>query len=1130
MPEAPVPAQVLLSVTQTLAKAASGLPVSTDGATSIAALFLKERDSGRPSLRELVSWTSSFSTKVEGYKLAAALSFIAADIAFQCPHSDSVKVLVPVIANILNIHIPPSIHGKKLGDGGKEASKTVDAAESTIIVAVCKQVMQNLVAWFKKAKDKNPLAEDRITSMPYIIQGMLQANNSVCEDVGMITVVWKRGILGLLKIRGSELRSHSERTHSTGSAFDFGKLVASVMDCMFTNMSCSCDQLAKELLRGEGMEKNNLPPGFKLVRFWSSNMISIAKMAPTEFCQCLVAKSEYVKILFRLLDAVHPVFGARGTEASNAESMRMYLRLNVDSCINTCLLHKDVPCELKRKVLRLFSPASTRYVLGTKCQAKTSADDTSTPSKLLNISRGTPSYDIPKLEFLMQLLEKTDLLPVCLRGGRDPKTGKDWNDSMLIDVVLWTADLVRRSYSQIVLLDSQIKNLVERGVGKGYFFVDLAQERGRKTTPSTIDPPSVDSLPQANGITSKVTKSLLLSASQALCLFVAKMPLADANSGTGKNLLHQVCAVSHKLLTCGHPAVVELGSVMLSALTRSLPPGIILMRLKSMVEAAAGVAVSMRQCQLKRLDNSPGSFCSHITPHSSPPYNVLRAIGRAITLLQPPTLDSLLLMCLSPRPPCGKDFQTRERYLVILGHVPLDSIAQSPFVSSLYNVSLPEIVSSLRLQCLKKGGSIFIESVAEVLWSIEACRHLLQARKAFERYATKREVGECASSLWGISRTLLPFLLRELNSQNHQDHARDLIEKTLVSLLRVLMTTAMVQRSPSMPACKSVFGLLRNTCELCGNKRFTGVASSSGVQLSIAGRLGIAHAITRLIENVAVHHMPWYEELLRSKAAQASGSAPSAAKLENMPAMFLGYLYSAVDGLMGEATLDKISYSSEHTPWPLFYAGLKLIRAVLFSVDKAMLDRNKSVIPPEHQQAAIDFIAGKPNIRQTSRGASVPAPASVSTLPSVSASALLQSSSSGTSPTSVVSLPAHAFDMASHSAEDVLREDQESLPRLLCRSIEHRKAQKASRKADRPDAPEPQFAKRRKTMNQSSALTDGIDSILDGMESGVRSLETWAKNGPGEENRIVLDESRSKILSRLEKIKASVTKLVEALN
>ena len=261
-------------------------------------------------------------------------------------------------------------------------------------MAACKLAVLRLFLWFNKKKEKNALPDEKLSCVPSIIRGLLPMNDHIVGDIYMVTAVWKKGILALFKSRGIELRGLQDRTRGTKDPFDLYGLVSSVMVSLSNNIHFALDQLAKELLRGEGLVRSHCPDGHKLVRFWSSNMISIARKTPEEFCRALVTSPMHIQAMLRLLDFIHPAFGARGSEAINAEAMRQYFYLNVTSCINTCLTHKDVPDDMKREVLGLFRPRAEG--MEEACDAGLQ----STPRKILPINRGQ-SYNIPRLIFLL---------------------------------------------------------------------------------------------------------------------------------------------------------------------------------------------------------------------------------------------------------------------------------------------------------------------------------------------------------------------------------------------------------------------------------------------------------------------------------------------------------------------------------------------------------------------------------------------------------------------------------------------------------------------------------------------------------------------------------------------------------
>ena len=226
----------------------------------------------------------------------------------------------------------------------------------------------------------------------------------------------------------------------------------------------------------------------------------------------------------------------------------------------------------------------------------------------------------------------------------------------MFEVVRWIAELVRRSYSQIVLLDRQILRLIKRGVGRGSYFGE------RSTSDKNSGTPAIESLPIAHGIESQNAKSILLTVMQSLTLLVAQLPIQSSSSSSsngatsvpnstiiGMNVFVQkTFDLVAELLTSGHPAVAEMGHALLTGLSRSLPPACTVPQLGSMARAAAGVAISMHQQAL--LSEQAGCYAdfSDAASFSSPPFDMLRGVGRALTLLNEPAMDAWLKDCLLP--------------------------------------------------------------------------------------------------------------------------------------------------------------------------------------------------------------------------------------------------------------------------------------------------------------------------------------------------------------------------------------------------------------------------------------------------------------------------------------------------
>ena len=331
----------------------------------------------------------------------------------------------------------------------------------------------------------------------------------------------------------------------------------------------------------------------------------------------------------------------------------------------------------------------------------------------------------------------------------------------------------------------------------------------------------------------------------------------------------------------------------------------------------------------------------------------------------------------------------------------------------------------------------------------------------------------------------------------------DQIEKTIVSLLCLLTTTAMTQRCPSVPASKTIMGLMRNSCTLCSSKP----SALLPVPLSVTSRLGVAHAITRLIGDVAVHHMPWYVELIKGLQKSGPGASSSITTASSSGA-FLGYVACAIAGLMGEsspataktpAAPSSDSEAAGQAPWPLFHAGLKLFQTVQLSIDERLTKKNKSLVPAQHQQVALHFVAGNPTIRPGSgalgTGINAQAPPSSMSTNAVRStlSSSCSSSNSSTSPKSVASIASDSWLVPPRVAEDVLQNDQVILPHLIESQKQHYRSKKFHTRPDRPEGMEGPQPKRRRAEREATSLPGRVDTLLMNADNGLIEVEKWAR-------------------------------------
>ena len=470
-----------------------------------------------------------------------SMSLIVSTLKVIEPSSKHFTILFQIVR--LAFSMPPMV----------DTSSTTEIMKNEVetITTMAKDIVVSTIVWYKKSKYSESLPLSMVRSIPKLLIALLSTNDVVVHNVGQLAIVWKKGIIGILKMRSVELLSLSEQntpdviTTTTTSTkppsstiqsfcFEVSTMMDSLVSNLFQNLEKGVNQFSKELKKGmPTADHSNLPPAFKLLRFWCTSIIALSKNMPME-CSRIFPK--YSTTLLNVMALAHPVFGVGGASKLQSSSIKAFLLQTISMVFHILLSSKHVHHKLQVQVLQMLQP-----------------------QPLSNVNRVDPR-DVSRLFLFSEVLV----------------TAKDYNETVRRHIYTMIADdekkqlglrtLIKRCYSQIILIDQQVLNLLKRGVRLQGNHIVYNQGNIDVSPSSSSSSPATSSV-SMHGVAdweNNEPSSLLLKIIVSIVTFIGQSPFLP----TTNELSHYMYPLITTYLMDPHPAVVEIGITALSSLVQ----------------------------------------------------------------------------------------------------------------------------------------------------------------------------------------------------------------------------------------------------------------------------------------------------------------------------------------------------------------------------------------------------------------------------------------------------------------------------------------------------------------------------------------------------------------------------------
>jgi hypothetical protein len=327
---------------------------------------------------------------------------------------------------------------------------------------------------------------------------------------------------------------------------------------LFQNLKTSITQLNKELKKNSSstaadnhVDNAALPPAFKLVRFWFTNMNTLAKHTPME---CARIFPKHATTLLNVMALVHPVFGTAGASKIHSSSMQSFLSSSTSSVLHHLLSSPAVTTALKTQLLIKITQPSGLPQDTVIFQQKSDPRDVSRLWMLSELLVNSKQYnEVVRRQMYTLMMGNGD---GSSNGSNEDEEGSSHRCGMIT--------LIKRCYSQIVLMDQQVTNVLKRGVA-----LQGSRIVYNNHTPVQNGGGSGGSggSGRMNGVAdweNNEPSSLLLKTLVSVVTFVGHAPF----SSTTNELTHYMYPLIATYLLDGHPAVVEIGATALSALVQ----------------------------------------------------------------------------------------------------------------------------------------------------------------------------------------------------------------------------------------------------------------------------------------------------------------------------------------------------------------------------------------------------------------------------------------------------------------------------------------------------------------------------------------------------------------------------------
>ena len=662
-----------------------------------------------------------------------------------------------------------------------------------------KDIVLCSIAWYKKNKHPTGLPPLLLSSIPTLIQCLVSLNEVSVQNIDQLAVVWKKGIIGVLKMRGRDYLSSLVPTSASSSSSssnnnsnsnsiattttsitttttittDFttgpSPLLQAVLSPLFQNAHVAVKQLEKELTRDADtyMETtSDLPPAFKLVRFWCTNLVTLSKVFPSA-CASVIASPQHRHDLLRLVSLIHPVYGVSGASKLSSSSMSTFILNAVTSTLHNILLQGT---SSSRKLLDVLQP-----------QEEPDVHDLSRLCLACEVLVYAQAYEEETRAYLYRWIAGDDGRSGSSTTGGTGGTGgaggtggtggnKGFGGGM--------RTLIKRCYSQIVLLDEQILHLLERGVSTSSGGC-LTYHHSKKTSEKTEgggQERRTATVGVADWKNSEPT-SVLLKLLGSIITFVATSPFDDQ---TDELCVHAM-STTLALLVDTHPAVAEIGATMLSCLVRRLSPPSTVALLSAIVTAVSSSFIHTSEAML---NSTSSSFSS------------LRAVQRSLSLLDEHEMNSFAQQCLKipTLPPTAKNHHhhgdqssfsssssssssCRElsSFLCVLQFVPMDSVAPCEHIAKLYTSFLPALVQSLFslvstaavIGGTTKSAITYVPSLSTLRLSLCIVRRLTSHQGCCAKYMNSASK-QLVKKLWEFSKYILPLLVKNLRAAQEE--------------------------------------------------------------------------------------------------------------------------------------------------------------------------------------------------------------------------------------------------------------------------------------------------------------------------------------------------------------------------
>ena len=876
------------------------------------------------------------------------------------------------------------------------------------MAAIGKDMVTVIIVWYKKTKGGVLLPPDILLHIPILIECLSSLNEIVIQNIDQMAIVWKKGIMGLTKLRANELMA----SPSIDSQ-DLDNLINIVFSKLSQNIRASNQQFIKELKRDSGSKTSTtssstntsshntssdqgdeLPPGFQVVKFWCVNLMNLVKSVPG---QCARLLPRHSNNFLNLLLVSHPVFGVVGGSKLVGSSVYSVFLQSISSAINLLLQSEKVELASKKKLLQMYQPPP-----------------------VTNVARGDPR-DVARLLLSCELLVQTNKCEkevqneiYRLLSGRKKKTmeqnagsgsGNGNGNGNGNGTGNGTGgggipELIKRCYSQIVLMDTQVEHLLKRGVsitGTRLKYHDKKESTdGSSSSSSTIQSQSGARAQGVQNWEGKEPSSLLLKTLGSVVHFVAHASLTNtistsSSTSTSTNTSITMMEIISSLLTDEHPAVVEIGTTMLSAMIHRLPTQV----------SAADHLSSIVSAVLVSSDPEDIQYDA-----TSIPSAVLRAVDRALPMLNEQGMNVFARQSLRLPQVVGTTTNNTTtsrthheelcRFASTLRHVTLDSVVSCVHVTSIYTKYLPTLVQSLTNNTViitkrssSKGRNSnkieHIPSLSSLRLTLDILQRLTSQRTVWDRSIGKDLERTLTTTLWDLGNMILSFLSRSLQSLHSNNESigqhlqqKNLIETTLSSAIGLYTTTIMLRNCQSS---KIVIGLLKQIGKL--------LAADGNV--SDGTKVRLACHTDRALRDIPLQNMEWYTtsktdvewmseffNTLKTIINCLCGDEEIQNPKKNQKSSRRGGFNSAASS--SSSTLSSTSLSSSSvtlssaakrrsTSWVLFHCGLNIARASMFVMDNGV-DPSK-ILSTKNIPFLIAYLAGESKPHNNNNGNTV---------------------------------------------------------------------------------------------------------------------------------------------------------------